>query len=216
MQLDLVIFDMDGVLIDSERVAKACYFEVAKTRGIAFTEKHFNEILGTTTASEIERMAEYFPEADWEAFLDDVQAKQDAYFETYGVPVKPGAEALLQFLQEHAVPAYVASSTARDKLTYRLKKAGLYQYFTGQVCGDDVTHSKPNPEIFLKAFAQVPEAQKQNTLILEDSYQGLEAALRAEIPVIMVPDLLPPPTHLKNYRVMRDLNEVLAFFRQAI
>ncbi len=209
---DVIIFDMDGLLIDSERVAYRAYFQAAEDLGIPLEDKHFHEVLGTNSTLEQEILEGHFPNLNWTTFRSAIRANVITIYEEEGVPVKPGAIELLQYLQTEHIPAVVATSSAREDATALLTHADLIYYFEKLICGDEIQHSKPAPDIFLKALGN---REASRALVLEDSHQGIEAANRANIPVIMVPDILTPPEGKNILYIMDSLYDVLNWLRQA-
>jgi HAD superfamily hydrolase (TIGR01509 family) len=133
----------------------------------------------------------------------------DAHFEKHGVPIKAGLPFLLDELERLGIRKCVATSTGRERATHKLTLAGLAHRFEAIVGGDEVVHSKPDPEIFLKAAARcgIPP---EESLVIEDSAAGTQGAHRAGMPVIIVPDIAPlsPEIRALAYAVCADLTEV--------
>lgn len=105
------------------------------------------------------------------------------------MPQKPGLLPLLQYLKEKGYLLAIATSSDRALTKRHLTQAGIESYFSQIICGDMITHSKPDPEIYLKA-CEALDVSPEHALVLEDSRNGIRAALAAKIPVIMIPDLL--------------------------
>ena len=131
--------------------------------------------------------------------------------------MKPGVREILAFLKERGVPAALATSTGRPRTERRLEMTGLAPYFSAVITGDRVTHSKPDPEIYLLACEALGTAP-EHTLAIEDSRNGILSASRAGMPVIMVPDMIPPAPELEALilRKCGDLNQVRAFLAQIL
>lgn len=209
-----VIFDMDGVIFDSERCVVECWQEVAKKHGIPEIEKACVACLGTTKAKTTEIMHEIygqdFPYAEYNA------EERAIFMERYDngrLPVKNGARELLAALKEHGARVALASSTRREMVTRELRDAGLLEYFDELICGDMVTHSKPDPEIYLLACKAL-NVTPGEAYAIEDSPNGVRSANAAGMKVLMVPDLAPVTEELreKSYRVLQDLFEVGKLF----
>lgn len=190
--INTVIFDMDGVIFDTERLAHRCWLEVARQNGIENMDKIYPAIIGCNHSRAVETLLGYYGEKfRVEKFLHDTRRLFNRYIDTDGVPVKPGVKELLEFLKSNGYKTALASSSDRGIVEKELKSADIYKYFDKIVCGDEVTHSKPDPEIFLKAVSAL-KSEKRESMVIEDSYNGLRAAVAAGVTAVMVPDMLPP------------------------
>lgn len=191
-QPQAVVFDMDGVIFDSEIKVIECWRAVAEQHGLTGIEAPCHESLGTTTERTGEIMRAHFG-ADFP--YEEYNAKKRALFvERYGegrLPRKKGIEELLRFLKERGIKTAVASSTRREAVCRELTDGGLLPYFDAVICGDEVTHSKPHPEIFLTACERLGVAP-EHALGIEDSYNGIRALHAAGMTAVMVPDLKSP------------------------
>lgn len=205
-----VVFDMDGVIFDSEIKVIECWRAVAKEHGLVGIETPCYESLGTTTERTGEIMRAYFGEDfPYESYN---AKKRELFMERYGagrLPKKQGIEELLVFLKEHQIKTAVASSTRREVVEQELTNGGLRQYFDAIVCGDMVTHSKPHPEIFLRACEQL-EVAPECALGIEDSYNGIRALAAAGMAAVMVPDLKSPTEEMHQLAdaILPDLSAV--------
>ena len=194
--INTVIFDMDGVIFDTERLAHRCWLEVARQKGIKNMDKIYPAIIGCNRSRAAETLLNYYGENfPVENFLQDTRRTFNRYIDTCGVPIKAGVTELLMFLKTNGYMTALASSSDRAIVEKELKSANIYKYFDKIVCGDEVTHSKPDPEIFLKAVSAL-KSQKRESMVIEDSYNGLQAALSAGVTAVMVPDMLPPTEEL--------------------
>ena len=194
--INTVIFDMDGVIFDTERLAHRCWLEVARQKGIKNMDKIYPSIIGCNHSRAVETLLNYYGENfPVENFLQDTRQTFNRYIDTYGVPIKAGVTELLMFLKTNGYMMALASSSDRAIVEKELKSADIYKYFDKIVCGDEVTHGKPDPEIFLKAVSAL-KSQKRESMVIEDSYNGLQAALSAGVTAVMVPDMLPPTEEL--------------------
>ncbi|MBR6172036.1 MAG: HAD family phosphatase [Eubacterium sp.] len=211
IKTEAVIFDMDGVIFDSERIYLECCIAVGKKYAMNNVEEVCHRCIGTNSAMTrqilLDSCGEDFPV---EEFTRDTSGLfWERYHAEGQLPVKTGTEELLQYLTEKGIPAAIASSTKTEVVRRQLKDAGLLDYFSRVVGGDQVTRSKPEPDIFLKA-AEVMQTAPENCLVIEDSYNGIRAAAAAGMTSIMVPDLLEPNDEMreKAWKILPSLTEV--------
>lgn len=187
-----VIFDMDGLMIDSERVTFEGYqYELAKM-GLTIDKAFYITLLGKPVKGIYQRFYDvYGDDFPIEQVIKRVHAYMEERFETEGVPLKQGLIPLLQYLKKNDYRTIVATSSNRDRVDKILASANLTDYFDDSICGDEVTNGKPNPEVFLKSCDKL-FVNPDEALVLEDSEAGIEAAFRANIPVICIPDMKYP------------------------
>lgn len=196
-----VIFDMDGLMFDTEVLSRDGWVMAAETLGFdpVLTKNDF--FLGTLglTKSSIEKLYYHCfgQRDDFEKALEIRLNYMYDYVKKLGAPKKPGLTKLLLFLQESGIPAALATSSLKEKATLFLKSADVYEYFSGYICGDMVTHSKPHPEIFLTA-CEVLGLKPEECLVLEDSPNGLRASIAAGTHTIAIPDFLQVPEELSH------------------
>ena len=213
---EAVVFDMDGVIFDSENLVIRCWQEVAEKYGIPNIEEACHECLGinATLTKELmlRRYGEDFP-------YDDYKREMSALFHEQAAGgkllQKPGVRELLTYLKEHHVKIALASSTRREVVMRELEEGGLLPYFDRVICGDMVDKSKPEPDIFLKACESLG-VNPANAFAVEDSYNGIRAAYRAGMKPIMVPDLSEPTAEMEElaYCILPSLVEVREFFEK--
>ena len=131
------------------------------------------------------------------------------------VPVKPGLIEILDFLDAHHIKKAVATTTRRELTEERLKRVGVYDRFDYVLCGDEVINRKPNPEIYLSVLKQM-DTDTRNALVLEDSVVGVEAAYRAGIDCIQVPDIIAPTDVQKKQTIYtaKDLMEARDYIKE--
>lgn len=213
-----VIFDMDGVIFDTEHLIQECWQIVADRYGIEDIKGTCMRCTGLNlkAATEIflNRYGADFPYLEYRA-----EARGLFWGEKYGgcFPVKPGAREILKWLKEQGIPVALASSTASAQVEKALRDADLFQYFDEIVCGDMVTHSKPHPEIFLRACERLKIAPEK-AYAIEDSPNGLRAAFKGGLMPIMVPDLTGPNQELEEISVLicESLWKVKEYFQKRI
>ena len=193
-----VLFDMDGILFDTEIVMKEGWQKAARELNFTLTEEHLSQMRGSALPRSRKLFEEWF---HGKVTYDEGRAIRSAYLNDYiqrnGVPEKPGLHEFLSWLKEHSIKVAVATSTTRRVAEGYWKQYGIDQYIDASVCGDEVINSKPDPEIFLKALGKTP-FNKDEAVIFEDSENGIRAAHAAGIPVICIPDLKYPNDSLKD------------------
>lgn len=210
-----VIFDMDGLMIDSERVTYEGYVAECAKLGASIDKEFYKKLLGLPKPSIFrlfhEQYGEDFP---IEQVMGRVHQYMEDRFRKEGVPVKEGLKELLAYLKAHDYQTVVATSSTRDRVDRILARTGLTGYFVGSVCGDEVERGKPDPDIFLKACRKAAVSPSR-ALVLEDSETGIAAAHSAGIPVICVPDMKYPTKEFaeKAYRISESLSRVLEMFQ---
>lgn len=213
MNYEAVVFDMDGVIFDSERAVMNCWLELAQKYDIKDIEKPYFACVGTTMTRTREIMLETYGDD----FPYDEYARESSlmYHEKYDggkLPMKPGVIELLSYLKEKGKKIALASSTRRETVTNQLRWAGIIDYFDVIICGDMVAKSKPAPDIFLKACQELG-VSPENTYAIEDSYNGIRAAHAGQLRPIMVPDLLEANDEMRGMAecVCDNLNEVIDY-----
>ncbi len=187
-----VIFDMDGVIFDSERLLLESWKMVADRYGIPDIEATLARCLGVSV--DVSRQI-YFDRYGPDFPLDDYKVETRAWFQSQcpngHPPVKEGARELLAALRARGVPLALASSTRSEVVKAELAAAGLLDCFSVVIGGDQIPRSKPAPDIFLAAAAALG-ADPGDCFVIEDSFNGVRAARAAGTRPIMVPDLAPP------------------------
>ena len=217
MQVDLVIFDMDGVIFDSEKVYFKSHSLAAKKLGMDYSFEYYRQFIGTGNEMMFEKMVQDYGDRSLiEKFFELSFANVYPVVDQGELKLKPGFLELTAYLDEQKIPYTLASSNDKDKIDYFLAKTKLKHNFKHIICADDVTLAKPSPEIFNVAFEKSRGQDKQKTIIIEDSLNGIKAANRANIPVIMVPDYLQPTEYEKTHTlaILDDLHQVKKFIEK--
>ena len=186
------IFDMDGVIFDSERLYIDCCIEVAEKLGMDQIVETCHRCIGVTTEVTRAILLETYRDIDLvDRFREQSVALVRSKIDSGLLELKPGVRELLDFLRAKGCHIAIASSTRTDIVEKELADAGLIGYFSAVVGGDRAQRSKPNPDIFLKA-AELLGEKTENCVVIEDSFNGIRAAKAAGMTAIMVPDQLVP------------------------
>ena len=210
-----VIFDMDGLMIDSEHVTFECYQEVLKEMGLTMSQSFYISLLGKPIPGIqtrfYEEYGEDFPINEVIKATHQLMAER---FEKEGIPIKKGLIPLLDYLKEHNYKTIVATSSTRDRVDSILANAHLTDYFDASICGDEVTHGKPDPEVFLKSCEKL-HVSPDEAIVLEDSEAGILSAYDAKIKVICIPDMKYPEESYakKTTHILDSLDEVIQFLK---
>ncbi|RKI30714.1 HAD family phosphatase [bacterium 1xD8-6] len=186
------LFDMDGLIFDSERVFMEQLAVVMGERGYTLTKEIYCETLGVGGQRLVSIMqSHYGEEYPFREISHEAARRVNIVADTVGFGMKQEIPEVLEFLRGKNIPCAVASSTRSDMVRQYLVKAGLFPYFAHIIGGEMVNRSKPDPDIFLLACGKLGE-ETQDCVVLEDSENGVRAALRAGCEVICVPDLKEP------------------------
>ena len=184
-----VIFDMDGLLIDSERVILDCWRTVAAEQALSLDDELWLSMVGMHDAACTELLVRRLGRAKAERLNIDCKDRYDLLVER-GLPLKDGAIELLQELSTRGVPLAIATSTRRERALIKLARCGIDHYFGAIATSSDVAHPKPAADIYLLAASRLG-VMPGNCVALEDSEMGVRAAAAAGMAVIQVPDLVP-------------------------
>jgi HAD superfamily hydrolase (TIGR01509 family) len=213
--ISAVIFDMDGLMFDTERIAIEAWRRAGADSGYHIPEALVIECIGHDSRDTQRR----FEKALGQGFdFHHTRRRRFRYAEQHiarhGIPFKEGLLEVLDVLSEQAVPLAVATSTEKSRAEALLGAAGLLERFDTVVFGDDVRRGKPAPDIFLLAAERLAAAPRR-CVVLEDSDAGIRAAARARMRPILVPDLKAPTeaTVRLALAVFADLREVAGYFR---
>ncbi|QBG87029.1 HAD family hydrolase [Xanthomonas oryzae] len=202
-----VIFDMDGLMLDSERAITACLAQAADEQGLQIEPAFWLRMVGTGDVACRLLLGERIGDAAAEAMLAHAQRLYAAAVER-GIPHRPGIIALLEYLAAQGMPRAVATSTQRPLALRKLEAADLLWRFDAVCTASDVVHPKPAPDIYLLA-ARTLAVDPALCLVLEDSPTGVRAALAAGMTPIQIPDLLEPDAAVRalGHRILPSLGD---------
>ena len=197
-QVQAVIFDMDGVIFDSERLVIECWEVIAAKHNIPDIVEICMRVQGNNREETGRRFREkYGNDFPYEDYKKEVSALFRHLYGEGRLPLKPGVSEILEELKRRHMPLALASSTRTDIVKRELEDAHLLQYFDVVLGGDMVSRSKPEPDIFLAAAAALG-ADSVHCYVLEDSYNGIRAASRAGMHPIMIPDMQQPMEEVRK------------------
>lgn len=209
-KIELVIFDMDGLIFDSEKVSYDSWALAAKVFNIDFDMKVFYRLLGTNHESVRNTLLGEFGN---KINVDDyIEERRKINFSkiSNGVEKKEGIDELLEYLKKKNIKRAVATSSNREVALGLLSKANILHYFDYVLCGDEVKKSKPDPEVFLNVAKKL-DVNPENCMVLEDSEAGTIAGSRGRMRVIIIPDLKEPDEDIVRlaYKRLNNLKEVI-------
>lgn len=205
-----VIFDMDGVIFDSERVVYNGWKELAEKYGFENLETVYRKCIGVNAAKTKEIFLEFYgKDFPYDAYCKEQSMNYHAKYDNGRLPLKKGVRELLEYLKENDYFVAIASSTRTAVVEQQVTDAGLRKYFDRIVGGDMVTKSKPEPDIFLKAVEGL-DVELSKVIVIEDSYNGIRAAYSAGMFPIMVPDMIEPDMEMEEKAkvILTDLLQV--------
>lgn len=215
--IEAVLFDMDGLLLDTEAVYTRALLTAAEANGVEMPLAFCHSMIGVP-GKECETLIQDFfgPAFSIDRFRESFREAVSREFDA-GIAVKNGVVEILDFLAGKDLPAAVATFTGRTTAARHLQQAGLLDRFKAIVTRDDVQRGKPHPDVYLEAARRLGVAP-QRCVALEDSHNGLRAAHAAGTMAIMVPDILQPSEEARGQcvAVARDLHEALAILLPAV
>ena len=215
----LAIFDMDGLLIDSERLIAQQWLKLADRYGLDRDKVWASCLacLGVTQEKVKETCLQFLgQDIPYEQYTAEVAEGIRRDLNDGPMPVKKGAFELLEYCRAIGLPAVVASSNRKRVVQDLLRGNGLLPYFEEVFGGESATRSKPHPDLFLNVAASMG-VDPASCLVLEDSYNGIRAARAAGMMPVMVPDLLPPTEEIRTLYIAcaKDLAAVAELLREA-
>ena len=206
---EAVIFDMDGVIFDTEAVYLESCVTAAKLLGMGDVRELCLSCIGITAEKTKEKYAGAFGDTQLlEKFWVCAKELASGQFEKE-IPVKSGAREILEYLNSKNIPLVLASSTKTEIVIKELILTNLFRFFKKIIGGDTVQHSKPHPEIFLKA-SDIIKIPPEKCIVIEDSFNGVRAAKAAGMQCVMIPDLLQPDDEISSLAdyIMPSLDEL--------
>lgn len=197
LNLEAAIFDLDGVVFNSEPLYQRAWCAAARDCGYALTAEEHLQLRGRGRRGAIAKLCQMAGAGFKSDLLPErLEYYEKLFFSAASLPLKPGVLELLHELKVRNIKTAIATSTSRENTLFRMERNGLSGKFTIIVTGDDVQRGKPYPDIFLLAAGRLG-ASPARCLVFEDSEAGLEAARRAGMIACLVPDLDQPNERTK-------------------
>lgn len=213
-QFKAAIFDMDGLLLDSEKLALESFRQISTKHQLGNQDELFRRLLGTNHgAGQVLLRKGLDNDALYEQFSADWVVRYRELIDEKPVPVKKGVENLLKHCKKLGIPTAVATSTQTDLAISRLQASSILHFFVSVIGGDQVERSKPEPDIYQLA-AEKLETPVSDCIAFEDSFNGVRAAISAGMTVVQIPDLVQPNEELLKLGpiVLTSLDEVINHF----
>ena len=210
-----VIFDMDGVIFDTEKVYLDIWTEVFEKYGYKITKELYVNVMGTGRKNVIKTFLENFgDDLPIEKMYEEKDNQLFYIIENQGIPLKEGVKELFSMLKEKNYKIALATSAKRERVEKQIKDKWLKESFDAIVCGDDVEKGKPSPDIFLKAAKEI-DVEPENCFVVEDSPAGIKAAFSGGMKGIHVEDLKAADEDIlkyceKNFENLQEIKEYLS------
>lgn len=208
------VFDMDGLMIDTEKLYLRYWKQAAADFGYDMQDEHVYAIRSLARKYSIPKLKSFFGQ---DFPTEDVRARRteliNAHIRDNGIELKKGLFELLDWLKAHGVKLAVATATPRERAEMYLKKINAMDYFDAVICGDMITNGKPDPDIYLTAARELGLPPEQ-CAAFEDSPNGIKAAHSAGCHAVMIPDMTPPDEEITPLldAVYNDLEQAISFF----
>jgi HAD superfamily hydrolase (TIGR01509 family) len=210
-----VIFDMDGLLLDTETIALRAFQEACREQGLDPDLTVYHKCIGTTYARTREILqAGYGPGFPYDIISRLWNQKFTAEVEKFPVPKKAGVFDLLEYLEKTNTKRAIVTSTRHPTALKMLGNAGILRFFEFVIGGDQIINGKPHPEIYLTACQRLGE-KPSDCLALEDSNNGVRSAFEAGLAVIQIPDLVQPSDQVRalGHLIMKSLEDVEKYLK---
>lgn len=207
------IFDMDGILLDTESVCRLCWQRAADQLGLTGGDEIYQKCVGCNNNDMNIMINDYFSKQRTDFNVGEFnKLAHDLFYvieKEDGLEKMKGVDFCLDYLKKQGFILAVASSTRKVNVLRQIADAGIFDYFKTFTCGDDVVHSKPDPEIYLKACASVG-LKPEECAAVEDSPNGVKSAFAAGLKCIMVPDQIQPDEYIKSiaYKILPSLEDI--------
>ena len=205
-----VIFDMDGTLLDTQRICVPAWDYAGQRQGVSGMGRYIPHVCGMNAQGWGRFVLERHPHIDMERFNSDARSYVLEHLE---IRFKTGAQKTLEYLFDRKIKTAIASGSSHGSIEHHLREVGVYERFDAITGGGDVERGKPAPDIFLLAAERIG-ASPSECFVLEDSENGVRAAHAAGMRVIGIPDLVEFSDEVKGllFRELADMSEAIAVF----
>ena len=190
------IFDMDGLILDSERTVLSCWEQIGEKYGFPNIREYGISVIGKNKKATVDEFTRVYGEPG-DRYERELREIYNGLAEQGKVPLKPHTIELLSAMKNAGMKIAIASSSTREEVTTQMEMLGALPYFDTCVCGDQVTKSKPDPEIFLLA-CEALGVKPEEGVGLEDSFNGVRSCKASGLYTIMVPDIIQPDDEMKD------------------
>lgn len=190
------VFDMDGLILDSERTVLKCWEIIGEKYGFEDIVTYGISVIGKNKKATVDEFQRVYGEPG-ERYEKELRGIYNGLAAEGKVPLKPHTLELLKAMKDAGMKTAIASSSTREEVTSQMAALGALPYFDTCVCGDQVTRSKPDPEIFLLACDALG-VKPEEGVGLEDSFNGVRACRASGLYTIMVPDIIQPDDEMKS------------------
>lgn len=214
--IKVVLFDMDGLMLDTEPITIQAKVEEGNKIGLPITEEMVRHTIGMSQKNVDAYFTSLFGEKYNHAYF--IQKRREYlfhYMEKNGLPLKPGLEELLSFLKKEKLPMAIVTSSTKEIVEQYKKYGTIFSYFDRIITGDEVKEGKPHPDVYLHA-AKIMGVEPQDCVVLEDSKNGVLSASKAGMQVLMIPDLIAPDEEVLSYHphLYSSLKAAIAYFKK--
>ncbi len=213
--MNAIIFDMDGVIFDSESVWKLAFNEANKKFNLNLTENYRQSTCGQNETDVRKDLKRTYLNLDVDAYRDYMCQFYKDYISKQGIPLKTGFLELVEYLKQtnHKIALATGSDKQYVQIMFKHAHLNIHKIFDFIITGDEVKNGKPDPEIYIKASNGIKE-QSANCIVLEDSLNGIKSAFVAGCKPIMVVDIIKPNAYAKSHaiKICNSLKEVLNYF----
>ncbi len=218
MSLDYkaVVFDMDGVIFDSERLVVECWQVIADKHNMKDVEMACRECFGCNQIVAKERfLKRYGKDFPYESYKKEMSDLFHSRYDNGRLPMKQGVLETFAYLKEQNKKIALATSTRKVVVESELRAAGIFNFFDAIVCGDMVKESKPKPDIYIRACQEL-KVEPREAYAVEDSYNGIRSAYFAGLMPIMIPDMVEPDEEMEklSFSIISDLNNFINFLKK--
>lgn len=211
-----VLMDMDGTLFDTEHLSTQGWLRAGRQMGYPMTKEQIWSFRGRGRDANCELFRRWFgPDAPYWAVRQVRTEYVEDWIARHGVPLKPGLYEMLEYFKESGLKTCLATGTAREAASGYWAKTKVLEYLDATLCGDEVVHTKPDPEMFLTA-AKLVQTPPEECIVLEDSPNGAEAAKRAGCHLIVIPDETPATPAMEDAAdyVADSLYDVVSYMKE--